>query len=57
VVVDTPLSSSNQTSVSLTPGVRTHLGDDWYLLAGLPIPVTKERVADLGLVVWLMKAW
>jgi hypothetical protein len=58
VVVDTPLSNGgSQTMVSLTPGIRTHLGRDWYFLAGLSIPVTKARVADLGLICWLMKAW
>jgi hypothetical protein len=39
------------------PGIRTHLGNDWYFVAGLLIPVTRERVADLGLVLWFMKAW
>ncbi|HXY37223.1 MAG TPA: hypothetical protein VEI07_23540 [Planctomycetaceae bacterium] len=38
-------------------GVRTHLGNDWYFLAGLPIPLIKERVADLGMIFWFMKAW
>jgi hypothetical protein len=56
-VVGTPLAHSDQTSVALTPGIRTHLGHDWYLLAGMPTPVTKQRVADLGLIAWLMKAW
>jgi len=56
-VVSTPLSNGDQTSVALTPGIRTHLGNDWYLLAGLPVPVTKQRVADLGLIAGLMKAW
>ena len=35
-VVNTPLANGNQTSVTLTPGMRTHLGNDWYFLAGLP---------------------
>jgi hypothetical protein len=56
-VVKTPLSSGDQTSVTLTPGLRTHLGRDWYLLAGLPTPLTKARVADLGMIFWFMKAW
>jgi hypothetical protein len=43
--------------VTLTPGIRTHLGQDWYLLAGLPTPFTKERVVDLGMIFWFMKAW
>jgi hypothetical protein len=57
VVVNTPLSDSDLTRVTLTPGIRTHLGHDFYLLAGLPVPVTKERVADLGMIFWFMKAW
>lgn len=56
-VVNTPLDNSDQTSVTLTPGLRTHVGRDWYLLAGLPTPVTKARVADLGMIVWFVKAW
>jgi hypothetical protein len=56
-VGETPLSNSEQTSLSLTPGIRTHLGNDWYLQAGIPTPVTKQRVADFGLICWLMKAW
>jgi hypothetical protein len=35
-VVSTPLSGGGETSVTLTPGIRTHLGHDWYFLAGLP---------------------
>jgi hypothetical protein len=56
-VVDTPTLHGDTTSVSLTPGMRTHLGNDWYFLAGLPIPVTKDRVSDLGMIFWFMKAW
>ena len=43
--------------MTLTPGIRTHLGRDWYLLAGLPTPLTKARVADLGMILWFVKAW
>jgi hypothetical protein len=56
-VVNTPLSESDQTSVTLTPGLRTHLGHDWFFLAGLPTPLTKARVADLGMILWFVKAW
>ena len=41
-VVNTPLANRNQTSVVLTPGMRTHLGNEWYFLAGLPIPLTSQ---------------
>jgi hypothetical protein len=57
VVVNTPLTNSDLTRVTLTPGIRTHLGHDFYFLTGLPTPVTKERVADLGMIFWFMKAW
>jgi hypothetical protein len=49
--------NGDKTSVSLTPGMRTQLGTDWYFLAGLPNPVTKDRVADLGMIFCIMKAW
>jgi hypothetical protein len=56
-VVDTPTLHGDKTSVALTPGMRTHLGNDWYFLAGLGFPVTKDRVTDLGMILWFMKAW
>jgi hypothetical protein len=56
-VVNTPLANGGQTSVVLTPGMRTHLGNDWYFLAGLPVPLTKQRVGDIGMIFWFMKAW
>jgi Putative MetA-pathway of phenol degradation len=56
-VVNTPLANGDQTSVVLTPGMRTHLGRDWYFLAGLPIPLSKQRVGDIGMIFWFMKAW
>jgi hypothetical protein len=56
-VANTPLSRGERTSVTLTPGIRTHLGHDWYLLAGLPTPLTDARVADLGMIFWFVKSW
>jgi hypothetical protein len=56
-VGNTNLTDGSQTRVTLTPGIRTHLGNDWYFLAGMPIPVTQSRVSDLGLIAWFMKAW
>jgi hypothetical protein len=56
-VVNTSLANGSQTSVTLTPGIRTHLGNDWYFLAGIPTPVTKDRVAEVGMIFWFMKAW
>jgi hypothetical protein len=56
-VVNTPLRDGQHTSMTLTPGIRTHLGRDWYFLAGLPTPLTDQRVGDIGMIFWFMKAW
>jgi hypothetical protein len=56
-VADTVLSQGKHNSVTLTPGMRTHLGNDWYFLAGLPTPVTSQRIGDIGMIFWFMKAW
>ena len=56
-VVNTALRDGQHTSVTLTPGIRTHLGRDWYFLAGLPTPLTSQRVGDIGMIFWFMKAW
>ena len=56
-VVNTPFPHEDQTTVVLTPGLRTHLGRDWYFLAGIPTPLTKQRVGDIGMIFWFMKAW
>jgi hypothetical protein len=56
-VVDTPLSQGQRTNMTLTPGMRTHLGRDWYFLAGLPTPLTSARLGDIGMIFWFMKAW
>jgi hypothetical protein len=56
-VVNTPLRDGQHTSVTLTPGIRTHLGRDWYFLAGLPTPLTNQRIGDIGMIFWFMKAW
>jgi hypothetical protein len=56
-VVDTPLARGQHTGMTLTPGTRTHLGNNWYFLAGLPTPVTSQRIGELGMIFWFMKAW
>jgi hypothetical protein len=56
-VVNTPLPDAERTSATLTPDIRTHLGCNWYLLAGLPTPLTKARVAELGMSFGFVKAW
>jgi hypothetical protein len=56
-VVNTPFPKANRTNVALTPGIGTHLGHNLYLLAGVPTPLSKERVADVGMIFWLLKTW
>jgi hypothetical protein len=55
-VADTTLSQGQHTSATLTPGMRTHVGNNWYFLAGLPTPVTSQRIGDIGMIFWFMKA-
>ncbi len=46
------------TVVTLTPGFRTHLGDNWYLLGGVDVPVTRNsRAFNFQLVMGLMKVF
>ena len=56
-VVNTPLADGDQTSVTLTPGMRTHWATTGISWPGCPTPVTNQRVADLGMIFWFMKAW
>ena len=49
--------SSSQTLMTLTPGFRTHLGKDWYALAGLEVPVTGPRPYEENAIAWLMKTF
>ena len=56
-VANTSLATGGHTGVTLTPGMRTHLGNDWYFLAGLPVPLTSQRVGNIGMIFWFMKAW
>jgi len=44
-------------TVSLTPGLRTHLGADWYLLAGVEVPVTSRKAFDYQVLGALMKVF
>jgi len=45
---------SKTTSLSLTPGFRTHLGKNWYLLGGVEIPTTKPKAYDYQILSGLM---
>jgi hypothetical protein len=47
-------SASSTTSLSFTPGFRTHLGRNWYLLGGVEVPVTSSRSYDYQLLAGLM---
>ena len=33
---------NGDTSVTLSPGFRTHLGMDWYMLGAVEVPVTNS---------------
>jgi hypothetical protein len=56
-VVDTTLAHGQPTSATITPGMRTHLGNDWYFLASLPTSLTTTRIGEIGMTFWFMKAW
>jgi hypothetical protein len=45
----------NITTVSLTPGFRTHLGENWYLLGGVEVPVTHPQPFNYQVLTGLMK--
>lgn len=47
----------NTTTVTITPGFRTHLGDDFYLLGGIELPVTEPSPFDYQLLGGLMKVF
>jgi len=41
----------------MTPGFRTHLGQNWYLLGGVEVPVTEPKPFDYQLLTGLMKVF
>ena len=45
------------TTVTLGPGYRTHLGNDWYSLGAVTIPVTGPHPYDESMTLWLMKTF
>jgi len=51
------IDGPSKTSVSLTPGMRTHLGRDWYLLLGVEVPVTRDKGFDYQVLGALMKVF
>jgi hypothetical protein len=45
------------TTLTLTPGFRNHLGQNWYLLGGVEVPVTEPKPFDYQLLTGLMKVF
>jgi len=48
---------AKQTTVTITPGFRTHLGANWYLLGGVELPVTQPEPFDYQVIAGLMKVF
>ncbi len=51
------IAGPSKNTVSLTPGIRTHLGRDWYLLMGVEVPVTHVKSFDYQVLGALMKVF
>ena len=47
----------NSTFVSLTPGFRTHIGQNWYLLGAVEVPVTHPEPYDYQVLGGIMKVF
>lgn len=45
------------TFVSLSPGFRTHIGQDWYLLGAVEVPVTYPQPYDYQVLGGIMKVY
>jgi hypothetical protein len=45
------------TTVTFTPGFRTHMGCDWYALGGVEIPATNPEPFDYQVLAGLMKVF
>jgi hypothetical protein len=50
-------SQNSGTFVSLTPGFRTHLGQNWYLLGAVEVPVTNPAPYDYQVLGGIMKVF
>jgi len=48
---------SETTTVTFTPGFRTHLGANFYLLGGVELPATNPEPFDYQVLAALMKVW
>jgi hypothetical protein len=60
-VIHTPIDNRtggiNYTYVSLTPGFRCHLGENWYALGGVEVPVVHPLPYQYAPTAWLMKVF
>ena len=54
--IDNRAPSSN-TFVSMTPGFRTHMGQNWYLLGAVEVPVTSNAPYDYQVQSGIMKVY
>ena len=45
--------------LSLTPGLRFHLANNYYFIAGIEVPLTgpKDQSFTYSLIFWLAKIW
>ncbi len=50
-------ASNDDTTVSFSPGFRTHLGRDWYMLGTVEIPVTNPEPFDHQVLFSIMKVY
>jgi hypothetical protein len=48
---------SNTTTVSIGPGFRSHIADDWYLLGAVEVPVTRPQPFDYQVLGGIMKVY
>ena len=48
---------SNTTTLTFTPGFRTHLGANFYRLGGVEVPATNPKPFDYQVLAALMKVW
>ena len=51
------IDGPSRNTVTLTPGMRTHLGKNWYLLGGVEVPVTSTKAFDYQVLGALMKVF
>ena len=40
------IDGPSKNTASLTPGLRTRFGANWYMLVGVEVPVTHEKAFD-----------